>query len=60
MNSNVEQTIEVWVYLLEVTTVLSNWPEKEKRHTTWMPCKMAAQHLREPVLAQLCYRLAQS
>jgi 8-oxo-dGTP pyrophosphatase MutT (NUDIX family) len=60
MNSDVEQTIEVWVYLLEVTTVLSNWPEKEKRQTTWMPCKMAAQHLREPVLVQLCNRLAQS
>jgi 8-oxo-dGTP pyrophosphatase MutT (NUDIX family) len=54
------QVIEVWIYLLEVTETLSNWPEKGKRQIKWVSCETAARHLREPVLAQLCHRLAQS
>lgn len=55
-----KQVIEVWVYLLEVTETLADWPEKGKRATCWVPCEVAAQHLREPVLTHLCHRLAQS
>jgi ADP-ribose pyrophosphatase YjhB (NUDIX family) len=54
------KTIEVWVYLLEVDEMLPNWPEKEKRQTRWVSCKVAARELREPVLTDLCHRLAQS
>jgi ADP-ribose pyrophosphatase YjhB (NUDIX family) len=54
------KNIEVWVYLLEVNETLSDWPEKEKRQTRWVSCKVAARELREPVLTHLCYRLAQS
>jgi 8-oxo-dGTP pyrophosphatase MutT (NUDIX family) len=54
------KNIEVWVYLLEVHETLSNWPEKDKRKTKWVSCKVAARELREPVLTQLCRRLAQS
>jgi 8-oxo-dGTP pyrophosphatase MutT (NUDIX family) len=52
--------IEVWVYLLEVTVVLPDWPEKDKRVTRWVTCEAAARQLREPVLTHLCHRLAQS
>jgi 8-oxo-dGTP pyrophosphatase MutT (NUDIX family) len=55
-----EQIIEVWVYLLEVTETLPDWPEKGKRTTRWVSCEVAALHLREPVLTHLCHRLAQS
>jgi ADP-ribose pyrophosphatase YjhB (NUDIX family) len=55
-----KQVIEVWVYLLEVTETLPDWPEKEKRTTRWVSCEAAAQQLREPVLTRLCHRLAQS
>ncbi|MFL5269042.1 MAG: NUDIX hydrolase [Stellaceae bacterium] len=54
------KNIEVWVYLLEVDETLSNWPEKDKRKTRWVSCKVAARELREPVLTHLCRRLAQS
>ena len=54
------KNIEVWVYLFEVDETLSNWPEKEKRKTRWVSCKVAARELREPVLTHLCRRLAQS
>jgi len=54
------KNIEVWVYLLEVDEMLSNWPEKETRQTRWVSCKVAARELREPVLTDLCHRLAQS
>jgi ADP-ribose pyrophosphatase YjhB (NUDIX family) len=54
------KNIEVWVYLLEVNETLSDWPEKEKRQTRWVSCKVAARELREPVLTHLCHRLAQS
>jgi 8-oxo-dGTP pyrophosphatase MutT (NUDIX family) len=53
------QTIEVWVYLLEVTDTRSKWPEMHMRQTKWVSYKEAAQQLREPILAHLCYRLAQ-
>ena len=55
-----KQVIEVWVYLLEVTETLPNWPEKGKRTTRWVTCEVAAQQLREPALTHLCHRLAQS
>ena len=51
----IPKTIEVWVYLLEV-----DCPEKEKRQTRWLSCEVAARELREPVLTDLCHRLARS
>jgi 8-oxo-dGTP pyrophosphatase MutT (NUDIX family) len=59
-NPQVQQTIEVWVYLLEVTEIAPDWPERDKRSIRWVTCEAAARHLREPVLAHLCHRLAQS
>jgi 8-oxo-dGTP pyrophosphatase MutT (NUDIX family) len=53
------QIIEVWVYLFEVTDTWRKWPEMHKREITWVSCEVAAQQLREPVLAHLCHRLAQ-
>jgi 8-oxo-dGTP pyrophosphatase MutT (NUDIX family) len=50
--------IEVWVYLFEVTERLSRWPEKGKRQIKWVPCDVAAAALREPMLVDLCHRLA--
>ncbi|HEY1798147.1 MAG TPA: NUDIX hydrolase [Stellaceae bacterium] len=58
-NPLVKQIIEVWVYLLEVTEALPDWPEKGKRATRWVSCEAAARQLREPVLTHLCHRLAQ-
>ena len=55
----VQQTIEVWVYLLEVTELAQDWPEKGKREVRWVSCESAARQLREPVLSHLCHRLAQ-
>jgi ADP-ribose pyrophosphatase YjhB (NUDIX family) len=54
------RVIEVWVYLLEVTETLPDWPEKGKRMTRWVSCEVAARQLREPVLTHLCHRLAQN
>jgi 8-oxo-dGTP pyrophosphatase MutT (NUDIX family) len=51
--------LEVWVYLLEVTDCLPSWPEKGERKVKWLPCHAAAAELREPVLVDLCRRLAQ-
>jgi 8-oxo-dGTP pyrophosphatase MutT (NUDIX family) len=59
-NPLLKQIIEVWVYLLEVTETLPDWPEKGKRSMRWVSCEIAAQRLREPVLTHLCHRLAQS
>jgi 8-oxo-dGTP pyrophosphatase MutT (NUDIX family) len=59
-NPLLNQIIEVWVYLLEVTETLPDWPEKAKRTTRWVSCEVAARQLREPVLAHLCLRLAQN
>lgn len=58
-NPLVKQVIEVWVYLLEVTEALADWPEKGKRATRWVSCEAAARQLREPALTHLCHRLAQ-
>ena len=58
-NPRVQQTIEVWVYLLEVTEMVSDWPEKGKRAIRWVTCEVAARYLREPMLTSLCHRLAQ-
>ena len=51
--------LEVWVYLLEVAELLADWPEMV-RGDAWVSCEAAARQLREPVLAHLCHRLAQS
>ena len=59
-NPQRQQLIEVWVYLLEVTEMLPDWPERGKREIRWVTCEAAAQQLREPVLSRLCHRLAQS
>jgi 8-oxo-dGTP pyrophosphatase MutT (NUDIX family) len=56
----IPKSIEVWVYLLEVDEMLSNWPEKETRQIRWVSCKVAARELREPVLTDLCHHLAKS
>jgi 8-oxo-dGTP pyrophosphatase MutT (NUDIX family) len=53
------QIIEVWIYLFEVTDIRRKWPEMHKRQVRWVSCDVAAQQLREPVLAHLCHRLAQ-
>lgn len=52
------RVVEVWVYLLEVTEVLSKWPEKGKRVVRWVSCDRAAIELGEPALADLCRRLS--
>jgi len=52
------QVVEVWVYLMEVTKRVRNWPEKGKREIRWVSCETAAQELREPMLAEVCHRLA--
>ncbi|HLY56388.1 MAG TPA: NUDIX hydrolase [Stellaceae bacterium] len=54
-----ECVIEVWVYLLEVTERLADWPEKGRRDVRWVSCKEAARQLREPKLSDLCLRLKQ-
>lgn len=59
-NLQIQQIIEVWVYLLEVIETLADWPEKGKRETRWVTCEAAARQFREPVLSHLCHRLAQS
>jgi 8-oxo-dGTP pyrophosphatase MutT (NUDIX family) len=59
VNPLTKEIIEVWVYLLEVTEALPDWPEKAKRTTRWVSCGAAARQLREPVLTHLCHRLAQ-
>jgi 8-oxo-dGTP pyrophosphatase MutT (NUDIX family) len=52
------RVVEVWVYLMEVTERLSRWPERGKREVRWVSCETAAKHLRDPILAELCRRLA--
>jgi ADP-ribose pyrophosphatase YjhB (NUDIX family) len=52
------QVVEVWVYLIEVTKHMRNWPEKGKREVKWVSCETAAQALGEPMLADICHRLA--
>jgi 8-oxo-dGTP pyrophosphatase MutT (NUDIX family) len=59
-NPQLHRIIEVWVYLLEVTETLPDWPEKGKRTMRWVSCEVAARQLREPVLTHLCHRLAQN
>jgi 8-oxo-dGTP pyrophosphatase MutT (NUDIX family) len=49
--------VEVWVYLMDVTERLDDWPEKEKREVRWVSCATAARHLRDATLADLCQRL---
>jgi 8-oxo-dGTP pyrophosphatase MutT (NUDIX family) len=52
------QIVEVWIYLIEVTKRVRHWPEKGKREIRWVSCETAAQQLHEPMLADLCHRLA--
>jgi 8-oxo-dGTP pyrophosphatase MutT (NUDIX family) len=59
-DSRSRRIVEVWIYLLEVAEALSDWPEKRERRIKWVSCEAAARQLREPVLAHLCHRLAQS
>jgi ADP-ribose pyrophosphatase YjhB (NUDIX family) len=59
-DSRQSEIMEVWVYLLEVSETLTDWPEKGKRATRWVTCEAAARQLREPVLVHLCHRLAQN
>jgi 8-oxo-dGTP pyrophosphatase MutT (NUDIX family) len=49
--------IEVWVYLLQVTEVADEWPEKAVRVVRWCDPDEAALLLREPLLAELCHKL---
>jgi ADP-ribose pyrophosphatase YjhB (NUDIX family) len=51
------EVVEVWVYLIEVTKRVRNWPEKRKREVRWVSCETAARELREPMLADICHRL---
>jgi ADP-ribose pyrophosphatase YjhB (NUDIX family) len=52
------QVVEVWVYLMEVRQRLRHWPEKGKREIRWVSCETTALQLGEPILADLCQRLA--
>jgi 8-oxo-dGTP pyrophosphatase MutT (NUDIX family) len=54
------QIIDVWVYLFEVREIRRKWPEMHKRETRCVSCQAAAQHLREPLLANICHRLSQN
>ena len=54
------RVIEVWVCLLQVTEIYRDWPERRRRQVRWVSCELASRLLREPVLAHLCHRLAQS
>jgi 8-oxo-dGTP pyrophosphatase MutT (NUDIX family) len=60
LHSPTKRIIEVWIYLLEVTDTLSDWPEKKKRITRWVTCEVAARQLSEPLLTHLCQRLAKT
>ena len=51
-------TIEVWVFLLQVTRTLEKWPEKGERRLKWGSPRTAARQLREPLLQRICRELA--
>jgi len=50
--------LEVWVHLMRVTRELDEWPEKGRRDLRWCRAATAAAQLDEPVVADLCWRLA--
>lgn len=50
--------LEVWVHLMRVTRELDDWPEKGRRALRWCPAATAAAQLDEPMVADLCRRLA--
>jgi len=52
--------IDVWVYMLEVNSIAPKWPEKSWRRTKWVSCAKAAELLQEPLLKELCLRLAEA
>ena len=52
-----EVIIEVWVYLLEVTSVARSWPEKATRLVKWFTPTEAVRLLREPLLIEHCRNL---
>jgi len=49
--------IEVWVYLMRVTEVRAEFPERGRREIKWVTPDEAATLLREPLLAKLCHEL---
>jgi ADP-ribose pyrophosphatase YjhB (NUDIX family) len=49
--------IEVSVFLLEVTSVAKQWPEKATRLVRWCTIPEAIRLFREPVLVKLCSQL---
>jgi len=55
-----EVTIDVWVYMLEVESIAPTWPEKKCRRTKWVSCAKAAELLQEPLLRELCLKLAEA
>ena len=50
--------LDVWVHLMRVTHELGEWPEKGRRDLRWCPAATAAVLVDEPVIADLCRRLA--
>ena len=54
-----EIVIEVWVYPMQVTEILADFPERGRRTAKWVTADKAAELLREPFLARLCRELAQ-
>ena len=50
--------IEVCVFLLEVTGTARKWPEQGEREIKWCSPQEAIRLLREPLLIELCARLA--
>jgi ADP-ribose pyrophosphatase YjhB (NUDIX family) len=49
--------IEVFVTLIEVTSLAKKWPEKATRLVRWCTISEAIRLFREPVLIQLCSQL---
>ena len=49
--------IDVWVFLLDVTRTLGDWPEKGRRRIKWVSPTTAGRLLREPLLRRLCRQL---
>lgn len=50
--------IEVWVFLMDVTSEDRDFPERARRELKWVPAAEAGPLLREPLLVGLCQDLA--
>lgn len=50
--------IDVCVHLLRVTQTLTEWPEMGWRQRRWFPAARAAELVNQPLVADLCRRLA--